>query len=63
MLINHATIDELRNAKLLWLKSNQQELEDKEEFINIEPCFHFFKDKHGLLRLEGRIGNSSLPYN
>ena len=31
VLMNYATIEELRNAKLLWLKANQRELEDEEE--------------------------------
>ena len=43
--------------------ANQRELEDEEEFKNMESCFPLFKDKDGLLRSKGRIGNSSLPYN
>ena len=50
-------------SKLLSIKSNQRELEDEEEFKNIESCFHLFKDKDGLLCSKERIGNSSLPYN
>ena len=63
VLINYATIKELRNAQLLWLKANQRELEDEEEFKNIESCFSLFKNKDGLLGSKGRIGNLSLPYN
>ena len=59
--INYVTIEELRNAKLLLLlKANQRELEDAEEFKNIESCFCLFKSKGRLLRSKGRIGNSLL---
>ena len=63
VLINYVTVDELRNAKLLCLKSNQRDLEDEEEFKNIESCFRLFKVKDGLLHSKGRTGNSSLPYS
>ena len=33
--MNYVIIEELRNAKLLWLKANQQEFEDEEEYKKI----------------------------
>ena len=55
LVAEELTIDELRKAKSMWLKTVQNNVERKDQ-----P--KLFLDEEGLLRLVGRLENAPIPY-
>ena len=54
--------EEIQNAKLIWIKENQNVLQDEKNYSEIVNSLNLFEDEDGIIRSKGRITNSSLPY-
>ena len=56
---------ELENARKLWIISEQarDSLVNKEEFVKTKANLRIFQDGEGVMRCQGRLANSELPYD
>ena len=54
--------DEIQNAKLIWIRENQNVLRNEKKYLELVNSLNLFEDKDGISRSKGRITNSHLPY-
>ena len=56
------TAEEKENALEIWIKDEQTRLQRQPNFSKINESLKLFEDQHGVQRLKGRFGSSSLEY-
>ena len=56
----HVTGADIEEAELLWIKEVQQEMKSKEKFKVRSHKLGMFEDDKGVIRCQGRLGNSEL---
>ena len=61
--IGFITMQEFNGAETLWIGESQKDLKDIENYKQLEWDLVLFKDQAGLVRCQGRLSNSSLPYS
>ena len=54
--------DEIQNAKLIWIRENQNVLRNEKKYSELVNSLNLFEDKDGISRSKGCITNSHLPY-
>ena len=57
------TTQEFNDAETLWIRESQKDSKDIENYRQLERDLVLFKDQAGLVRCQGRLSNSSLPYS
>ena len=60
MLCNYVTITGI-NARLIWIKLNQEYLRDSENHKVLTNQLNLYEDEHYIIRSKGRLQDSSLP--
>ena len=63
LLSKHATSEEIKSSKLLWLKENQNYLINESNFDDLKKVLCLQQDDEGLFRSMKRIMNADLPYD
>ena len=56
------TVTEYNEALIMWIKDEQFQLKQQDNYSKLEASLHLFEDKDGVLRLRGRFANASLQY-
>ena len=56
------TVTEYNEAEIMWIKDEQFQLKQQDNYSKLEASLHLFEDKDGVLRLRGRFANASLQY-
>ena len=54
--------DELSEAEAMWIKDAQKYLRAEPNFKQRERSLRLFEDQDGVLRLQGRLNYTQLPY-
>ena len=57
------TTVEVKNAEKMWIKHVQTQVRSSEKFNKMKLSLNLFTDEEGILRSQGRIGESKLPYD
>ena len=57
------TLDEISQAKRVWLKANQDVLRHGSNFHNLKQQLNLFEDEFSFLHCKGRLLNAELPYS
>ena len=52
-----------RQAEMLWIRHVQQEILKSDKYPHRRSSLGFYQDEEGILRCQGRIGMSSLPFD
>ena len=52
-----------RQAENMWIKHVQQEILNSDKYSQMKSSLGLYQDEDGILRCQGRIGLSSLPYD
>ena len=56
------TVTEYNEALIMWIKDEQFQLKQQDNYSKLEASLHLFEDKDGVLRVRGRFANASLQY-
>lgn len=54
------TVEEISEAKVLWIREVQKPLEREKNFENLKLQLGLFRDQDSILRCKGRLGNAPL---
>ena len=52
-----------RQAEMSWIRDFQQEILKSDKYPQMKSSLGLYQDEEGILRSQGRIGMSSLPYD